>query len=74
MFDSNSISFNSFSCIAREYILANKQKEEVKIYYKIFKAPLFGFFTYGEIGPDKMHKKLKLYNETSLILAIKELQ
>jgi len=64
----------NFSCIAREYILANKQKEEVKIYYKIFKAPLFGFFTYGEIGPDKMHKKLKLYNETSLILAIKELQ
>ena len=63
----------NFSCVARQYILDEKQKEEVKIYYKTFKAPLFGFFTFGEIGPDKMHKKLKLYNETSLLLAIKEL-
>ncbi|HIQ51080.1 MAG TPA: hypothetical protein EYH54_03855 [Nautiliaceae bacterium] len=63
----------NFSCIARQYILDKKQKEEIEIYYKTFKAPLFGFFTFGEIGPDKMHKKLKLYNETSLLLAIKEL-
>ena len=63
----------NFSCIARQYILDRKQKEEIKIYYKIFKSPLFGFFTFGEIGPDKMHKKLKLYNETSLLLAMKEL-
>ena len=63
----------NFSCIARQYILDEKQKEEIEIYYKIFKAPLFGFFTFGEIGPDRMHKKLKLYNETSLLLAIKEL-
>jgi len=63
----------NFSCIARQYILSSKQKEEVKIYYKTFKAPLFGFFTFGEIGPDKMHKKLKLYNETSILLAMKEI-
>ena len=63
----------NFSCVARQYILDKKQKEEIKIYYKIFKAPLFGFFTFGEIGPDKMHKKLKLYNETSLLLTMKEL-
>ena len=63
----------NFSCIARQYILDKKQKEEIEIYYKTFKAPLFGFFTFGEIGPDIMHKKLKLYNETSLLLAIKEL-
>ena len=63
----------NFSCVARQYILNEKQKEEIKIYHKTFKAPLFGFFTFGEIGPDKMHKKLKLYNETSLLLAIKEL-
>jgi len=63
----------NFSCVGRQYILDKKQKEEIKIYHKILKAPLFGFFTFGEIGPDKMHKKLKLYNETSLLLAIKEL-
>ena len=63
----------NFSCVARQYILDEKQKEEVKIYYKTFKAPLFGFFTFGEIGPDKMHKKLKLYNETSILLAMKEI-
>jgi len=63
----------NFSCIAREYILDNKQKEKTKMYYEIFKAPLFGFFTFGEIGPDRMYKKLKLYNETSLLLAMKEL-
>jgi len=63
----------NFSCMARQYILYNKQKEEIEIYYKTFKAPLFGFFTFGEIGPDKMHKKLKLYNETSILLAMKEI-
>ena len=63
----------NFSSMARQYILGAKQKEEAEIYYKIFKAPLFGFFTFGEIGPDKKYKKLKLYNEASLLLAIKEL-
>ena len=63
----------NFSCMARQYILYNKQKEEIEIYYKTFKAPPFGFFTFGEIGPDKMHKKLKLYNETSILLAMKEI-
>ena len=63
----------NFSCIARKYILDNKQKEEIKIYSKIFKTPLFGFITFGEIGPDKIYKKLELHNESSLLLAIKEI-
>ena len=66
------IIFN-FSCIARQYILDDKQEEEIRIYYQTFKTPLFGFFTFGEIGPDRMHKRLKLYNETSILLAIREL-
>jgi hypothetical protein len=65
-------SFN-FSCVARQYILDDKQTEEPEIYVKNFDSHLFGFFTFGEIGPDKKYKKLKLYNETSLICVMKEL-
>jgi hypothetical protein len=62
----------NFSCIARQYVLDDKQSEEIKIYSDIIKAPLFGFFTFGEIGPDKRYKNLKLYNETSVIIGMRE--
>ena len=65
------IIFN-FSCVAREYILGDRKEEEIKTYVDIFKTPAFGFFTFGEIGPDKYFKKLKLYNETSLLIGLKE--
>jgi len=69
--NSPDIVFN-FSCVARQYVLYDKQKKEIEIYADAFEAPLFGFFTFGEIGPDKMHKRLKLYNETSLLIAMRE--
>jgi len=62
-----------FSCLARQYVLGEFQQREPEIYTAILDAPLFGFFTYGEIGPDKFYKKLKFYNETSVLLSIKEL-
>ena len=62
----------NFSCIARQYVLENLQQEEIKIYSSLFNAPLFGFFTFGEIGPDRFFRKLKFYNQTSLIVAIRE--
>jgi len=62
----------NFSCVARQYVLGNRQKEEIEIYTDILDSYLFGFFTFGEIGPDKMFKKLKLYNETSLVVAMRE--
>ena len=65
------VAFN-FSCVARQYVLGDRQKEEIGIYTNIFNSYLFGFFTFGEIGPDKMFKKLKLYNETSLVVAMRE--
>ena len=65
------IVFN-FSCVAREYLLENKKEFENKIYLRELNSHLFGFFTFGEIGPDKKYRKLKLYNETSLILGVKE--
>ncbi len=62
----------NFSCIARQYVLEDRKKEEVEIYTSTLNSYLFGFFTFGEIGPDKYFKKLKFYNETSLLLAVRE--
>ena len=67
------IVFN-FSCVAREFILGEKKEEESKIYSQILNAPVFGFFTYGEIGPDYEFKTSKIYNQSSLVVAIKEKQ
>ncbi len=62
----------NFSCIARQYILEDHQSKEPNIYITQLNAPLFGFFTFGEIGPDKRYKRLKIYNETSILLAMRE--
>ena len=62
----------NFSCVAREFILEDKAKVENEIYTKYLNAPLFGFFTYGEIGPDFEYKNSKLYNQSSLVVALKE--
>jgi len=61
-----------FSCVARQHILGEKGKQELKVCSEILDAPIFGFSTYGEIGPDKMFRKLKLYNETTILVAVKE--
>ena len=66
------LSFN-FSCIARGYVLEDKRKQENEAYIDVFHSNLFGFFTFGEIGPDKMYKKLTFYNETSLVAVIREI-
>ncbi len=62
----------NFSCIARQYVLEDKSTEENKIYTKTFNTHLFGFFTFGEIGPDVQRNKLVFYNETSLPVIMKE--
>jgi hypothetical protein len=66
------LSFN-FSCIARQYVLEEQQRQEIKAYMDVFRSNLFGFFTFGEIGPDKMYKRLTFYNETSLVAVMEEL-
>ena len=65
------LGFN-FSCIARQYALGERQNEETKLYAEIFNAPIFGFFTFGEIGLNKSFDILKFYNQTSLICGLKE--
>ena len=62
----------NFSCVAREFILEDLAHEENKVYSKILNAPVFGFFTYGEIGPNYNLTSTKLYNQSSLVVAIKE--
>ena len=62
----------NFSCVAREFILDDKKMKENEIYSQILNAPLFGFFTYGEVGPDYKFTTSKLYNQSSLVVAIKE--
>jgi hypothetical protein len=66
------IAFN-FSCIARQYVLDDRKKEESQAYMDLFRTNLFGFFTFGEIGADKLNKKLRFYNETSLVVIMKEI-
>ncbi len=65
------IAFN-FSCIARQYVLEDKQDQEIQVYRDVFRSNLFGFFTFGEIGPDKMYTNLTFYNETSLVVIMRE--
>jgi len=65
------LAFN-FSCVAREYVLGDLQKKEPEIYSRVLNSPLFGFFTYGEIGPNYDLSSIKLYNQTSLVVALKE--
>lgn len=69
--DCPEICFN-FSCIARQYVLEDKQEEENIIYTSVFNTHLFGFFTFGEIGPDIKKEKLIFYNETSIPVILKE--
>ncbi len=64
----------NFSCIARQFVLEDLNHVENEIYTQVLNAPLFGFFTFGEIGPDKFFKSLKFYNQTSLLVALREKQ
>lgn len=61
-----------FSCVARQYVMEAHQADGNATYTRLLRAPLFGFFTFGEIGPDRQRRKLKLYNGTSLVVGLRE--
>lgn len=63
----------NFSCLTRQFILEDLNEEEVQRYSAIFNAPLFGFYTLGEIGVDRISRNLKYNNQTSLIVGVREL-
>ena len=62
----------NFSCTARQYTLEDRAHEEVEIYGKTLNAPIFGFFTHGEIALGIDKKRLKLHNQTSVVVALRE--
>lgn len=62
----------NFSCIARRYVLEESFERENSIYIERFNAPLFGFFTFGEIGNSSNKHSLQFFNETSLLSVLKE--
>ncbi len=64
----------NFSCLARQYVLEDKQQKEIEIYTNVFDVHLFGFFTAGEIAPNAEYDKLLFYNETSVFVVLKEKQ
>jgi len=63
----------NFSCTARQYVLEESQEAENAAYLEEMQAPLFGFFTFGEIGHDPQKRSLQFYNETSLLIGMREI-
>jgi len=59
-----------FSCVAREYILKDKKIEEQYIFAKTLNAPLFGYFTFGEIQSIK--NEIINFNQTTLLIGVRE--
>ena len=65
----------NITCTARNYLLAadGLHDMEQKQYYEMLKEfPHSGFLTFGEIGPDKMGKPGKFFNETSILVGLVE--
>jgi len=67
-----------FSCVARKMVLGRRTNEEVNLVKKVFgkNIPIFGFYTYGEIGPiDKRVSTLRntrWHNETVVLYVLGE--
>jgi hypothetical protein len=63
----------SVECLGRTKILNEDIEQEKEIYTSMIKTPLFGFFSLGEIAPNKLFNNIKLYNEVNLLVALKEI-
>ena len=60
-----------FSCKARHLALGPMVKDEISGMQKMWKAPLLGFFTYGEIG-SLDGDQCDFHNETCSLVVLKE--
>ncbi len=60
-----------FNCKGRHAALGPLIQNEVQGLYREWKAPLIGFFTYGEIGPTQ-HGACEFHNETCCLVALRE--
>lgn len=61
----------AFSCKARHFSLGPLIEEEIEGIYNLWKKPFIGFFTYGEIGQEKMGASY-FYNETCSLVTLTE--
>ena len=59
-----------FSCVAREKVLEQFEDKEIEMYGRLLNAPIFGFFTHGEVAPN--NGRIRLHNLTSVVVAVRE--
>ena len=60
-----------FSCISRYLSFGVMTSEEIERVSEVWKAPMIGFFTYGEYGKSK-HGQHEFHNNTCCVVALKE--
>lgn len=62
-----------FSCVARHMSLGPMIEEEIEGIYNIWKKPMAGFFSYGEVGQQELGNS-HFYNETCSLVLLKEIK
>lgn len=60
-----------FSCVSRHLSFGALINEEIEKVRNVWKAPLVGFFTYGEYGKSKIGKN-EFHNNACCVVALKE--
>ncbi len=60
-----------FSCVARHMSLGPMIEDEIEGVYDVWKKPMIGFFTYGEVGQHK-DQISQYYNETCSLVLLRE--
>jgi hypothetical protein len=60
-----------FSCVSRHLSFGSLIKEEIDQVQQVWKAPMAGFFTYGEYGRSKTGKH-EFHNNTCCLVTLKE--
>lgn len=60
-----------FSCVARHMSLGPMIEEEIEGIYNVWKKPMAGFFSYGEVGQQSTGTS-HFYNETCSLVLLKE--
>ena len=62
------------SCVGRKLILGQRIEDEVEAVQQVIgdKAPMSGFYSYGELAPDRFGEKCYLHNQTMTITLFSE--
>ncbi len=64
--------FLAVECLGRTKILQEDIDKEKELYNSMIKAPIFGFYSLGEVAPNKFFNTVKFYNEVNLLIALRE--